>query len=69
MRKSIKDIQGKTVKELEKDVVSMQQEITKTVLEMSAQPVKDTNIIKKKRHEMAQMLTILNQKKEEKESK
>jgi ribosomal protein L29 len=69
MRKSIKDIEGKTVKELEKEVVLLHQEITKTTLEMSAQPVKDTNIIKKKRHQMARMLTVLNRKHQEKESK
>lgn len=65
MKNSVQDIHSKTVKQLEKDVVALRSEIAKTTLEMSVQPVKDTNTIKKKRHQLARMLTVLNQKNQE----
>lgn len=65
MKNSIKDLHSKTAKQLEKEVQSLRSEIAKTTLEISVQPVKDTNIIKKKRHQLAQVLTALNQKKQE----
>ncbi len=68
MRKSVKDIHSKTIKELEKDIIALHRDIAKTTLDISVQPVKDTNVIKKKRHELAKTLTILNSKKQEKKS-
>jgi ribosomal protein L29 len=69
MKNSIKELHSKTAKQLEKDVQSLRSEIAKTTLEISVQPVKDTNVIKKKRHQLAQVLTALNQKKHEVNSK
>ena len=48
MRKSVKDIHSKTIKELEKDIIALHRDIAKTTLDISVQPVKDTNLIKKK---------------------
>lgn len=69
MKNLIKDIHSKTVKQLEKEAQSLRSEIAKTRLEISVQPVKDTNIIKKKRHQLAQVLTVLNQKQHEADTK
>ena len=69
MKKAPKDIKSKSVKELEKDVQNLRHEIAKSSLESNVTPVKDTNTIKKKRKELARLLTVLNGKKQESESK
>lgn len=66
MRKSVQDIHSKSVKDLEKEVASIRHDIAKTSLEQKVQPVKDTNVIKKKKHQLARTLTVLNDKKESK---
>ncbi len=65
MRKSIQDIQSKSVKVLEKEIGAIRHDIAKTSLEQKVQPVKDTNVIKKKKHQLAAMLTVLNDKKQQ----
>jgi ribosomal protein L29 len=62
MKKQTKDMQEKTIKELEKNVQTIREEIAKLKLEVRIKPQKDTNIIMKKRREIARMLTLINEK-------
>lgn len=69
MKKSVQDIHSKSVKDLEKEIWSIRHDIAKTTLEQQVQPVKDTNVIKKKKAQLAVMLTVLNDKNQKEESK
>ncbi len=62
MKNQTKDLQEKTIKELEKNVQTIREEIAKLKLEIRIKPQKDTNIIMKKRREIARMLTLINEK-------
>ncbi len=62
MKNQTKDLQVKTIKELEKNVQTIREEIAKLKLEIRIKPQKDTNIIMKKRREIARMLTLINEK-------
>lgn len=65
MKKLMKELTGKTVKELEKQSQVLREEIAKLVLNQKVNPPKDTNVIVKKRKELAVVLTLLTQKKEQ----
>lgn len=69
MRKSVQDIHSKSVEDLEKEIRSIRHDIAKTSLEQKVKPVKDTNVIKKKKYQLARTLTVLNDKKQQKETK
>ncbi|OGK17196.1 50S ribosomal protein L29 [Candidatus Roizmanbacteria bacterium RIFCSPHIGHO2_01_FULL_39_12c] len=64
MRKIINEIKKKSITELENETVNLRNELAKLKLESAVNQVKDTNIIMKKRKELAVVLTILGQKKE-----
>lgn len=64
MKKSVKELQSKTVKELEKSVNSLHEEVAKLRLQQKVNPSKDTNIVSKKRKMIATLLTVITQKKE-----
>lgn len=59
MIKHVEELTKKSVKELEKDVHDIRNDIAKLTLEKVVQPVKDTNIIKKKKKQLAVLLTVL----------
>ena len=69
MRKLVQDIQSKSVKDLEKEIWSIRHDMAKTTLEQQAQPVKDSNVIPKKKKQLAILLTVLNDKNQKEESK
>ncbi len=64
MKKLTKELTGKTIKELEKQSLVLREEIAKLVLNQKVNPAKDTNVVVKKRKELAVVLTFLSQKKE-----
>lgn len=64
MRKSVKEFKSKTVIELEKQRTLLVEEIAKLRLSEKAAPQKDTNLLMKKRKQLAVMLTVLTEKKE-----
>ncbi|VVA43855.1 50S ribosomal protein L29 [Candidatus Roizmanbacteria bacterium] len=64
MRKNTKIYSEKTVKELEKDLIKLREEIAKLRLSFKSNPAKDTNVLAKKRKQLAVLLTVLSQKKE-----
>lgn len=65
MKKFTKELTGKTFKELEKQAQTLREEIAKTILIEKVSPAKDTNNIRKKRKQLAVVLTIISQKREE----
>lgn len=64
MKKVINELKQKTIKELEQEVNNLRQEIAKLKIETKVNPPKDTNFLVKKRKKLAQLLTILTEKKE-----
>jgi ribosomal protein L29 len=64
MKKTYKDLLGKSVVDLQKDVQNLKNEIVKGGMESASNPQKDTNIHAKKRKQLARTMTALNQKKE-----
>lgn len=62
MKKQIKDLQAKTVVDLQKDITSIRLEIAKLKVESKVKPQKDTNLIKKKEKHLAHILTVITQK-------
>ena len=66
MRKITKIYNDKTVKELEKEVVMVREEIAKLQLSFKSNPPKDTNSLAKKRKQLAVLLTVLGEKKDTK---
>lgn len=65
MKKLTKEFLGKTVKELEKQNQVLREEIAKLALNQKANPAKDTNVLVKKRKQLAALLTVLTQKKDQ----
>ena len=53
MRKIINEIKKKSITELENETVNLRNELAKLKLESAVNQVKDTNIIMKKRKELA----------------
>jgi len=63
MKKITKELNIKTTKELEKETVTLRQEIAKLMIERSVKPEKDSNVINKKKKRLAVVLTLMTQKK------
>jgi len=64
MRKLSANFKEKSVKELEKEITKLREEIAKLRVESKVNQPKDTNLLFKKRKQLAQILTILTEKKE-----
>lgn len=64
MKKSTKDLKNKTVKELLTQASSLREEIAKLTLSIKSTPPKDTNVLFKKKRELAVLLTVITEKKE-----
>lgn len=64
MKKTTKIYSEKTNKELVKEMISLREEIAKLQLSFKSNPPKDTNIITKKKKQLAVLLTVLSGKKE-----
>jgi ribosomal protein L29 len=64
MKKIIKELQNKSVKDLKSEIEKLSEEIAKLTLENKVNPAKDSNIVFKKRKKMAQLLTVLKEKEE-----
>jgi ribosomal protein L29 len=65
MKKTTKELMGKTVKELEKQATALREDIAKTILNQKVNPSKDTNLLRKKRKQLAVILTVITQKGEQ----
>ena len=59
----MKEVNNKTVQELEKSIADIRLEIAKLVVESSVSQQKNTNTIPNKRKQLAVLLTVLRQKK------
>ncbi len=64
MKKEIKELKSKSLSELEKQALSLREEIAKLKLEIKVNPAKDTNLLMKKRKKLAVILTVTTEKKE-----
>ncbi len=64
MKKLIQKLDGKSIADLAKDEIKLRGDLAKLILERVVNPGKDTNLISKKKRELAQILTIMNVKKE-----
>jgi ribosomal protein L29 len=65
MKKIIAQLREKTINELGKEIVKQRELLAKLRLQMKVNPPKDTNQLGKERKKLAQMLTILKEKKDE----
>ncbi len=63
MRKLIADLAKKSVADLEKEIHNAQQDVRKYLIEARVKPQKDTNLAAKKRRYIAQVLTVLQERK------
>ncbi len=63
MKKVMEEIRAKTVKELAREINKLREEISKLRLKGRGEE-KDTNILGKKRKELARLLTVFGEKKE-----
>lgn len=63
MKKVTKNYTDKNAQDLAKEEDALRREIAKLTLEAKSNPQKDSNIIFKKRKQLAVLLTIKNQKK------
>lgn len=64
MKKKILELRNKTRAELENVAKKSREEIAKLSLEINIKPPKDSNLIIKKKKELAVILTILGEKEE-----
>ncbi len=64
MKKNYKKIQSQSVRDLEKEIGKLRNDIAKEGLSMKVNPPKDVNGVFKKRKSLALYLTVLSQKKE-----
>ena len=64
MKKTITDLKTKSIKQLEIEIAKLREEIAKLKLETKINQPKDTNLLFKKRKQLARMLTVLAEKKE-----
>lgn len=62
MNKSTKNYIGKKPEEMAREEATLRSEIAKLTLEARSNPQKDSNIIFKKRKQLAILLTVKNQK-------
>ncbi len=61
MKKETKELKGKSILQITKDVQTLREEIAKLKLEVKVNPQKDTNIIGKKKKKIATLLTVLSE--------
>lgn len=61
-KKDILTIKDKSVKELQKEVLDLQNEIAKLKLENKINVPKDTNMLVKRKKRIAVLLTVINEK-------
>lgn len=64
MKKNVSELQKKTIIQLEKESLVVREVIAKLRLEVKVNPPKNTNLLRKKRKELARMLTVLTEKKD-----
>jgi len=64
MKKITKEWFSKTIKEIQLEIEKLRKEIARLRLESKLGSNKDTNLLFKKRKKLAQLLTILTQKRE-----
>lgn len=64
MKKITREYRKKTTTELEKEAQRLRREIAKLKLEAKINPPKDTNLLIKKRKELAIILTLITEKKQ-----
>lgn len=64
MKKKNLKLKDKSIGDLEKDVQNLREEIAKIRLEFRVNPAKDTNLLMKKRKQLAVTLTLIGEKKE-----
>lgn len=64
MKKITKTYREKTSKELIKETQSLREEMAKLQLSFKSNPPKDTNLLMKKRKQLAVLLTVLSGKKQ-----
>jgi ribosomal protein L29 len=64
MKKYIKDIRKKTIKEIEKEIVNLKKDIVKSNIEWKINKPKDTNLISNKKKKLAVLMTVLYEMKE-----
>ncbi len=64
MKKITREYKGKTTSELEREAQRLRQEIAKLKLEVKINPPKDTNLLIKKRKELAIILTLISEKRQ-----
>jgi ribosomal protein L29 len=69
MKKEVKELKQKTIKEIEKEISNLRQEIAKLKIETKVNPPKDTNLLRKKNKKLGRLLTVLTEKKEEEKLK
>jgi len=62
--KKIADFKEKSINELEREITKLREDIAKLKIEIKINKPKDTNILFKKRKQLALILTILTEKKE-----
>lgn len=63
MRKLRKEIKDKSIADLQQEVLKIREEIGKLSIERKVKAEKDTNLIMKKKKQIAMLLTTLNEKK------
>lgn len=66
-KKELKELRNLSISELENKANDLRREITRLKLEFSVNKPKDTNIVIKKRKDLAVVLTLITEKKIEKE--
>ncbi len=64
MKKITQEFRAKSLKDLEKEVFNLREEIGKSRLESKVREQKNTNLIHKKKKKLAVILTIISEKKE-----
>jgi ribosomal protein L29 len=64
MKKTTKELNSKTINELQLEAQKTREEIAKMKLELKVNPPKNTNLIFGKRKKLAVILTVLKQKEE-----
>lgn len=58
----MRELRGKSLKELKKQTEDLRVDIAKTKVELKTNPPKDTNVMMKKRKRLARILTIIREK-------
>lgn len=64
MKNSVEQLQQKSPGQLGKDANTLREEITRLRLAQISNPQKDTNVVQKKKKQLAQILTVMSQKHE-----